>query len=135
MVTSPAASVSPVRLVLPRVRRERYPPAPSRVLSGCDVVRSETDSQKADFFRFFLFFHQDSYEYFNMDIYHVLFFLSASRLAQVLNSVSWAKFGKKSAQDFIWNCIKEKIASIEGLEARDVAAMLRNEVAIEFVDQ
>lgn len=54
---------------------------------------------------------------------------------QVLNAVSWAKFGEKSTLDFKWNCIKEKIANVEGIEARDVSAMLRAEADIKVVER
>lgn len=56
-------------------------------------------------------------------------------LTQVLNAVSWAKFGEKSTLDFKWNCIKEKIASTEGIEPRDVSALLRKEADIVVVEK
>lgn len=54
---------------------------------------------------------------------------------QVLNAVSWAKFGEKSTLEFKWNCIKEKIAAAEGIEPREVAALLRKEATIVVVDK
>ena len=51
---------------------------------------------------------------------------------QVLNAVSWAKFGEKSTLEFKWNCIKEKIASEEGIEPREVTALLRREANVVF---
>lgn len=55
--------------------------------------------------------------------------------AQVLNAVSWAKFGEKSTLEFKWNCIKEKIASAEGIEPREVSALLRKEANIVFTEK
>lgn len=54
---------------------------------------------------------------------------------KVLNAVSWAKFGEKSTLEFKWNCIKEKIAAAEGIEPREVAALLRKEATIVVVDK
>ncbi|CAN0001470.1 unnamed protein product [Ascophyllum nodosum] len=51
---------------------------------------------------------------------------------KVLNAVSWAKFGEKSTLEFKWNCIKEKIASEEGIEPREVTALLRREANVVF---
>lgn len=56
-------------------------------------------------------------------------------LHQVLNAVSWAKFGEKSTLEFKWNCIKEKIAGVEGIEPREVSDFLRNEAEILIVDK
>ncbi|CAM9951852.1 unnamed protein product, partial [Laminaria digitata] len=56
-------------------------------------------------------------------------------LDQVLNAVSWAKFGEKSTLDFKWNCIKEKIATVEGIEPREVSTLLRNEADVVLVDK
>ncbi|CAM9625867.1 unnamed protein product, partial [Phaeothamnion confervicola] len=52
---------------------------------------------------------------------------------KVFSSVSWAKFGEKSALDFKWNCIKERVAAVEGIEARDVATFLRGHADIVYV--
>eukprot|EP00904_Undaria_pinnatifida_P007849 jgi/Undpi1/4194/HiC_scaffold_16.g07561.m1 len=54
---------------------------------------------------------------------------------KVLNSVSWAKFGERSTLDFKWNCIKEKIAAVEGIEPRDVSTLLRNEADIVLLEK
>ncbi|CAM9297522.1 unnamed protein product, partial [Hapterophycus canaliculatus] len=54
---------------------------------------------------------------------------------QVLNAVSWAKFGEQSTLDFKWNCIKEKIAVAEGIEPREVMDFLRNETEVILVDR
>lgn len=56
-------------------------------------------------------------------------------LNQVLNAVSWAKFGERSTLDFKWNCIKEKIAAVEGIEPRDVSTLLRNEADIVLLEK
>ncbi|CAN0475048.1 unnamed protein product [Scytosiphon promiscuus] len=55
--------------------------------------------------------------------------------SQVLNAVSWAKFGEQSTLDFKWNCIKEKIAVAEGIEPREVMDFLRNEAEVILVDR
>lgn len=55
--------------------------------------------------------------------------------AQVLNAVSWAKFGEQSTLDFKWNCIKEKIASLEGIEPREVQELLRNEAEVIYLEK
>ena len=44
--------------------------------------------------------------------------------------MSWAKFGEQSTLDFKWNCIKEKIALVEGIEPREVMDMLRKEAEV-----
>lgn len=54
---------------------------------------------------------------------------------QVLNAVSWAKFGEQSTLDFKWNCIKEKIANVEGIEPREVMELLRNEADVILVEK
>lgn len=56
-------------------------------------------------------------------------------LSQVLNAVSWAKFGEKSTLDFKWNCIKEKIAVAEGIEPRAVGEFLRNEAEVILMEK
>lgn len=56
-------------------------------------------------------------------------------ISQVLNAVSWAKFGEKSTLEFKWNCIKEKIALAEGIEPRDVVALLRKEANVIVADK
>jgi hypothetical protein len=43
----------------------------------------------------------------------------------VVNSVSWAKFGEKSLAAFCWQLVKEKIAKNEKCEVKDVPALLR----------
>ncbi|CAM9746151.1 unnamed protein product [Pylaiella littoralis] len=54
---------------------------------------------------------------------------------KVLNAVSWAKFGEQSTLDFKWNCIKEKIASVEGIEPREVMELLRNEAEVIYLEK
>eukprot|EP00903_Cladosiphon_okamuranus_P013286 g12385.t1 len=54
---------------------------------------------------------------------------------KVLNAVSWAKFGEQSTLDFKWNCIKEKIAVVEGIEPREVMELLRKEAQVILVDK
>lgn len=49
--------------------------------------------------------------------------------------MSWAKFGEQSTLDFKWNCIKEKIANVEGIEPRQVMELLRNEAEVILVDK
>ncbi|CAN0416579.1 unnamed protein product [Ectocarpus sp. 13 AM-2016] len=56
-------------------------------------------------------------------------------LSQVLNAVSWAKFGEQSTLDFKWNCIKEKIAVAEGIEPRAVVEFLRNEAEVILMEK
>lgn len=58
-----------------------------------------------------------------------------SLILQVLNAVSWAKFGEKSSSEFKWNCIREKIAAVEGIEPRDVIDLLRKEANVEIVEK
>lgn len=55
--------------------------------------------------------------------------------SQVLNAVSWAKFGEQSTLDFKWNCIKEKIAVVEGIEPREVMELLRKEAEVILVEK
>lgn len=55
--------------------------------------------------------------------------------SQVLNAVSWAKFGEQSTLDFKWNCIKEKIANVEGIEPREVMELLRKEAEVILIDK
>lgn len=52
-----------------------------------------------------------------------------------MNAVSWAKFGERSTLDFKWNCIKEKIAAVEGIEPREVSTLLRSEAEVVVVDK
>jgi len=52
---------------------------------------------------------------------------------KVVNSVSWAKFGEKSTQDFKWAVIQEKIASEENLSFSQVPEFLRKEAEITYV--
>lgn len=56
-------------------------------------------------------------------------------LSQVLNAVSWAKFGEQSTLDFKWNCIKEKIAVAEGIEPRAVVEFLRHEAEVILMEK
>lgn len=52
---------------------------------------------------------------------------------KVAASVSWAKFGAKSLQDFKWNLILEEVARIEGVTFEQVPALLRSSAAITYL--
>lgn len=62
-------------------------------------------------------------------------YLADAMHTQVLNAVSWAKFGEQSTLDFKWNCIKEKIANLEGIEPREVQELLRNEAEVIILEK
>lgn len=49
---------------------------------------------------------------------------------KVAASVTWAKFGEKSLQDFKWNVVQEEVARVEGITFDQVPTFLRSQATI-----
>eukprot|EP00475_Leptophrys_vorax_P025161 TRINITY_DN35177_c0_g1_i2.p1 TRINITY_DN35177_c0_g1~~TRINITY_DN35177_c0_g1_i2.p1 ORF type:complete len:371 (-),score=39.31 TRINITY_DN35177_c0_g1_i2:45-1043(-) len=59
---------------------------------------------------------------------------SEADVEKVAASVTWAKFGEKSLQDFKWNVVQEEVGRVEGIAFDRVPAFLREEADVTYTD-
>lgn len=59
---------------------------------------------------------------------------SEADVEKVAQSVTWAKFGEKSLQDFKWNVLQEEVARVEGIPFEGVMPYLRSQARVSYID-
>jgi FKBP-type peptidyl-prolyl cis-trans isomerase (trigger factor) len=67
------------------------------------------------------------------EVRKVLLQTSEADVEKVASSVSWAKFGEKSLQDFKWNLLLEEVARNEKIEFEEAKAFLRQNASVTFM--
>ncbi|GAQ84143.1 hypothetical protein KFL_001770290 [Klebsormidium nitens] len=68
----------------------------------------------------------------DQEVRRVLLETSEADVDKVAASVSWAKFGEKSLQDFKWNLLLEEVARNEKIEFEEAKAFLRRQATVNF---